>query len=192
MRALALAALVVLASLPLAAGGDPPGPTCGLTVCAEARSTVTVTCTDATEGAEVVARCAFRFVSWTWGHSPSFLSGRVFTSGDAILHWTCTAGCDETYLEQNVNAAATWLGGPVQGFPLHDSGFEDGGDVLILFRVAELRVPAGQAACLDFDVSLETTALAESPHAPPPVPGGWIEEVYDGAGAVFAGQHCLP
>lgn len=186
MRAL-LVALLLLA--PAAAAGDPPGPTCGLTVCAEALSTIDIGCAEALEGADAVLTCTFVFTSFTWGHSPLLLPGRVFLSGDAIAAWSCTQGCAAQQVERNVNAYATWWGGPE--FPALDLGSGDGGDVVILVQEAVLRAPPGSGACLSYDLSLETTALAESPHLPAGLPGGWLEEVYDGDGAIPKGSACL-
>lgn len=186
MRAL-LAALLLLA--PPAAAGDPPGPTCGLTVCAEARSTIDIGCVEAREGTDAVLTCTFVFTSFTWGHSPLLLAGRVFLGGDAIAAWSCTQGCAPQQVEKKVNAYATWWGGPE--VPSLDLGSGDGGDVVILVQEAVLRAPPGSGACLHYDLSLETTALAETPHLPSGLPGGWLEEVYDGDGAIPKGSACL-
>lgn len=186
-----LAALLGLLLLPgaLAAAGD-AAERCGVTVCAQARSTLSVDCEQGAEAGDAVLRCTLGFVSFTWGRSPLLLPGRVFLGGDAQATWSCTAGCEAGRVERNVNAYATWLGGPfdVAGQGL---GPGDGGDVPVLTHLLELRVPAETPACLRYHAELETTALAETPHAPRPLPGGWLEEVYAGDGAVEDATVCL-
>lgn len=190
MRARASLLLPLLLLAPAAVSGDPPGPTCGLTVCAEARSTIDEQCAVGQEAGEAILACTLTFTSFTWGHSPVLLPGRIFLGGDAQAWWRCTAGCAEDRIEKNVNAYATWWGGPeVAALGL---GSADGGNVTILVHELVLRAPAGSGACLTYHAELETTALAESPHTPPPVPGGWLEEVYDGDGAIVDATRCLP
>lgn len=190
MRAAVLLLALVVASPSVVAGHVGTQHVCGLTVCAEAESKLSRACLEAEEGTEAVLRCTFTFVSFSWGQSQWMLPGRVFLSGDATLRWDCTAGCAADQVEKNVNAYATWWGGP---FDVADQGLGpgDGGDVPILERTVELRVPSGTPACLQWRAELETTALAETPHAPRPIPGGFLEEVYAGDGALDAGTTCL-
>lgn len=184
-----LVALLLLLPSGLAADGNAPE-ACGVTVCALARSTFDVACAEAREASEAVLRCTFDFTSFSWGRSPLLLPGRVFLSGDAQAWWSCSAGCEPARVEHNQNAYALWYGGP---FDIAGQGFGpgDGGDVPVLTHVVELRVAAGTPACLTWHAELETTALAETPHLPGGLPGGWAEEVLHGDGEVRDGVACL-
>lgn len=189
MRALPAALALLALAAPLALAGDPPGPTCGLTVCAEARSDIVHACVQGEAAGEAVLSCTLTFTSFSWGHSPLLLPGRVFLSGDATVQWRCTQGCAEDRVERNVNAYATWWGGPEVA--ALDLGSADGGTVTILVHELVLRAPPGSGACLAYHAELETTALAETPHTPAPVPGGWLEEILDGDGAIVDATRCL-
>jgi hypothetical protein len=188
MRALLVALLLVAPVTSASVAGDPPGPTCGITVCAEAGSAYETACVETLEGEVAVLTCTFSATSFFGGHSPWMLPGRVFLSGDATARWSCTQGCAPGQVERNVNAAAWWRGGP--SVPALDLGSADGGHVPILTQQAVLRAPAGSGACLHYHLELETTAIAEGP-AVVGIPAVVHEEVYDGAGAIVDEVVCL-
>jgi hypothetical protein len=162
MRALLVALLLVVPATSASVAGDPPGPTCGITVCAEAGSAYETACVETLEGEVAVLTCTFSATSFFGGHSPWMLPGRVFLSGDATARWTCTQGCAPGQVERNVNAAAWWRGGP--SVPALDLGSADGGHVPILTQQAVLRAPAGSGACC---TTTSNWRPPPSPRAPP-------------------------
>jgi hypothetical protein len=189
-----LLGVLLATGAPLAAASAAPDGVqqhCGLTVCAQADGRIDVACTQEGPDGDGLAtlRCVADVASFVWGRSSLYLSGRIFLGADLLASWSCTQGCELAQHERNVNAYALWSGGPE--VPELGLGNQDGGWVPVESLAMVLRAPAGSGACLLWDLSLETTALAETPHLPAGLPGGWLEEVLAGDGAFDEDQACL-